>query len=140
MRMDYKSDPSGGPSQDVLNTAYGQFAAAGRTFEPWFRAAARGNLEVFTLATRRAQAYVELPVRLSQCRTPQELADEQMRFWQNMTQQYAECSQKLMRIWTELAQDGGRRARGSSAQRDYITFPEPEEASGEAEKSERRAA
>jgi len=138
MRMDYKSDPSGGPSQDVLNTAYGQFAAAGRTFEPWFWAAARGNLEVFTLATRRAQAYVELPVRLSQCRTPKELADEQMRFWQNMTQQYAECSQKVMRIWTDLAQNGSR--RGRSAQRDYITFPEPEEASGQAEQAERRAA
>lgn len=129
MRMDYSTDPSGGPIQAMLNTAYGSWAATGRNFEPWLRAVARGNLEVFTLMSRRAQAYVELPTRLSQCRTPQDVANEQMRFWQTMTRQYAESSQRIVGAWLDVAQQAGRRTRGNGAEkkRDYITFPEPEE-------------
>ncbi len=77
---------------------------------------------------RRAQAYVELPMRLCQCRSPQDLAAEQMRFWQTMAQQYAESSQRLFVAWLELAQQN---VGGGERERDYITFPEPEE--GEAE-------
>lgn len=137
MRMDYKPDPSGGPVQDVLNGAWG-LAAAGQNLEPMLRAAARGNVEVFTLMSRRAQAYVELPVRLSQCRTPQDLANEQMQFWQTMARQYAESSQKLLAAWLEVAQQiHDRSAKGNGErERDYITFPEPEESSSD----ERRAA
>lgn len=129
MRMDYRGDPSGGPVQGMLNTAYGGLAATGKTFEPWFRAAARGNIEAFTLMNRRAQAYMELPVRLGQCRTPQDLASEQMRFWQTMTRQYTESSQRIFNAWVEVAQKSAGRTKNSSAEheRDYITFPEPEE-------------
>lgn len=127
MRMGYTSDPSGGPVQNLFNSAWG-LAAAGQNVEPWLRAAARGNLEAFTLMNRRAQAYVELPMRLCQCRSPQDLAAEQMRFWQTMAQQYAESSQRLFVAWLELAQQN---VGGGERERDYITFPEPEE--GEAE-------
>ena len=129
MRMDYSKDPLGGPIQAMLNTAYGGWVATGRNFEPWLRAAARGNLEAFTLMSRRAQAYLELPMRLSQCRTPQDFVNEQVRFWQTMTRQYTESSQRIVGAWLDVAQIGGRRTRGDGAEkeRDYITFPEPEE-------------
>lgn len=144
MRMDYKPNPSGGPVQAMLNTAYGGLAASGRNFEPWIRAATRGNLEAFTLMSRRAQAYMELPMRLSQCRTPQELVNEQMHFWQTMTRQYAESSQRIAAAWLDVAHKAGRRDRnGREKERDYITFPEPEEAATEARSgsgAERRAA
>lgn len=144
MRMDYKTDPSGGPFQAMLNTAYGGLTATGRNFEPWFRAAARGNLETFTLMSRRAQAYMELPMRLSQCRTPQDLVNEQMYFWQTMTRQYADSSQRIAAAWLDVAQKAGRRDRnGREKERDYITFPEPEEAAaaaGSGSSAERRAA
>lgn len=145
MRMDYKSDPSGGPVQEMLNTAYGGLAAAGRSFEPWMRAAARSNIEAFTLMSRRAQAYMELPIRLSQCRSPQDFASEQMRFWQEMSRQYAESTQKVVRTWLDLAQKASRRGskNGGEKERDYITFPEPEEADTEPRRggpAERRAA
>src|SRR5690606_21919398 len=94
MRMDYKSDPSGGPIQTMLDTAFGGLIAGGRSFEPWFRAATRSNLEAYSLMSRRTLAYLELPMRLSQCRSPQDFASEQMRFWQDMFRQYAECGQK----------------------------------------------
>jgi len=74
MRMDYKSDPSGGPIQTMLDTAFGGLIAGGRSFEPWFRAATRSNLEAYSLMSRRTLAYLELPMRLSQCRSPQDFA------------------------------------------------------------------
>lgn len=142
MRMEHRSDPSGRPFQDMLNTAYGGFALGGRTFEPWFKAAARGNLEILTLMSRRAQAYLELPTRLCQCRTPQDVAAEQLRFWQTMAQQYTESSQRVLGAWSSLAQQTVRGTRtGAEPERDYITFPEPEEAKPErGGPAERRAA
>ena len=139
MRMDNSGDPSGGPIQGMLNTAYSGLAAAVKAIEPWLRAAARGNIEAFTLMNRRAQAYMELPMRLSQCRSPQDLANEQMRFWQTMARQYTESSQRVLGAWFEMVQKSAGKAKSSSAEheRDYITFPEPEETGSSAE---RRAA
>lgn len=144
MRMDYTTDPSGGPVQAMLNTAYGGLTTTGRNLEPWFRAAARGNLEAYTLMNRRAQAYMELPLRLSQCRTPQDFANEQMQFWQTMAREYAESSQRIAAAWLEVAQKAGRRDKnGREKERDYITFPEPEESAAggrSGSPAERRAA
>jgi len=142
MRMDYKSDPSGGPIQTMLDTAFGGLIAGGRSFEPWFRAATRSNLEAYSLMSRRTLAYLELPMRLSQCRSPQDFASEQMRFWQDMFRQYAECGQKVMGAWIEFAQKASRSGgKNGEKERDYITFPEPEEASAGSRKSgERQAA
>lgn len=141
MRMGYTSDPSGGPVQSMLNF-YGGLAAAGQNFEPWLRASAKGNLEVLTLMNRRAQAYMELPLRLSQCRSPQDLAAEQMRFWQTMAREYAESSQRIFGTWFEVAEQARRRAADAAAERerDYITFPEPEDADDRRRTDERRAA
>lgn len=133
MRMD-KSNPSGGPVQNVFNGSW--LAAAGKNFEPWLRAAAQGNMEILTLMGRRAQAYAELPMRISQCRTPQDVANEQMRFWQTMARQYTDSSQRVMGAWLEVSKQNLARGEKSKAERDYITFPEPEEAAGD----ERRAA
>ncbi len=40
------------------------------------------QMELLTLASRRAQAYLGIPQRLSRCRTHSDLVNEQMRFWQ----------------------------------------------------------
>ena len=45
------------------------------------KAAARCQLEVFGFLNRRTQAYMQVPTRLAQCRTPQDLINEQMDFW-----------------------------------------------------------
>lgn len=141
MRMDSRTDPSGGPFQGMLNAAYDQFATAGRAFEPWFKAAARGNLEAFALVTRRAQAYVELPARLGRCRSAQDLLEEQTRFWQTMMEQYAECSQKILQAWADVAKASSKSGQASKPQGDYMMVPEGDEKQEEAaERSERRAA
>src|SRR5690606_36915851 len=109
MRMDYKSDPSGGPIQAMLDTAFGGVTAAVRSFEPWFRAAARSNLEAYSLMVGRTLAYLVLRMRMSQCRSPQELAGEEMRFWQERLRQYAESAQKVMGAWIDFVQKARRR-------------------------------
>ena len=45
------------------------------------KAMAQWQLETMGFMNRRAQAYMEIPSRLSRCRTPQDLMSEQMRFW-----------------------------------------------------------
>ncbi len=140
METDFKLDPVAGPFQNVFQTFCRGWDAAGLGFEPMMKAAARSNIEAVTLASQRAQAYLELPARLGQCRSPQDLASEQMRFWQTMTQQYTECSRRIMTTWTSCAHEAGDRAR-SERERDYITFPEPQqERESERTARERRAA
>lgn len=91
--------------------------------EPIFKSAARCNLELMSLASRRARAYLEVSSRLVRCRSPQDLAGEQVRFWQGAAQDYAESARCLMGAWNSAL--GLRVDEGSeAAERDYITFAE----------------
>ncbi len=86
------------------------------------KAAARCQLEVLGLANRRTQAYLQVPARLAQCRSPRDLLDEQMAFWRTAAEQYGETSRKIFDTWTGAdiwAYPGGH---ASSAERDYINF------------------
>jgi hypothetical protein len=121
---------------------------AAQGFEPWFKAVTGSSLELLSLMSRRAQAYMELPTYVGNCRTPQDLVDEQMRFWQTAFRQYAESSQRAMSAWTNgMSLAGGFMtawAPLAKQDRDFITFPEPQEAAGPSEPQkkagERRAA
>lgn len=142
MQLNLRQDPAAGPVQNMFQTFYSGWDAAGFGFEPIMKAAARCNVEAVTLGSQRAQAYLELPARLGQCRTPQDFASEQMRFWQTMAQQYTECSRRMMTTWTSCVHEASDRTR-QERERDYITFPEPQQ-EREAERApsagERRAA
>lgn len=85
-----------------------------------FKAAARCQLEVLGLVNRRAQAYMQIPTRLAQCRSPQDVVNEQMAFWRTAGQQYAETSRKVFDAWTSA--DALQVANGRPAERDYINF------------------
>lgn len=90
------------------------------------RIMARSQLEMMGLMSRRAQAYMEIPSRLSRCRSPQDLVNEQMRFWQTAFQQYQESSQKVMQAWSQMAAAPMQTAPFASQprrERDYISFP-----------------
>lgn len=82
---------------------------------------ARSQLEIMGFVSRRTQAYLEIPTRLQQCRTPQDLLNEQARFWQTAFEQYAEASRKILEAW---AQAGGASAQQpvKATARDYISF------------------
>jgi hypothetical protein len=86
------------------------------------KAAARCQLETYGLLNRRMQAYMQVPTRLAQCRTPQDLLNEQMAFWRIATEQYRETAVKIGQAWGQSVPWTGTDGAARSAERDYITF------------------
>jgi hypothetical protein len=121
------------PFQAYFNSA----DSLSQGFEP-MKALARCQLEVMGLVSRRAQAYLEIPSRLSQCRTPQDILNEQMAFWRTAFEQYSESSQRIADAWGHVLMPLDDRA-DARRQRDYITFAEPKDGQGRSPR-ERRAA
>lgn len=64
--------------------------------EPAVKAMAKSSAEMMSLASRRAQAYLELPARLGTCRSPQDVFAEQTRFVHTAWTQYAQCATGVM--------------------------------------------
>ncbi len=76
-------------------------------------------LQVMTaLATKRTQALMEFPSRLAQCKGPQDVLSEQLRFWQLATQDCTDTGQRMMAAWGQglaPASTAGASTRGASA-------------------------
>ena len=89
---------------------------------------------------RRAQAYIEIPSRLSRCRSPQDLMAEQTRFMQTAFQQYQESSKRIMEAWAQALPVGFANGGGTATERDYISFADPKEANGRARSARDRHA
>lgn len=136
MVTDRRLDPAEGPFKNMFETCCNGMDVAAQHCEPWVKAMAGGNLELLCLMSQRVQAYMEMPANLANCRTPQDLVDEQVRFWQTAFRQYAESSQRAVSAWsTSISAFGGVLppwVPGAKPARDYITFPEPQEATSPA--------
>jgi len=132
-RFDTKTGPLGNPSQ----VYFSGLDAMVKGCEPALKGVGRWNLELIGLMTRRTQAWLGVPVRLSQCKSPSDLVNEQMRFWQTAAGDYAQASHRLAAAFGACAVMPGL---NGAQPRDYITFPEPKETSAEAKGSDRKAA
>ena len=75
-------DPKAGPLGNLSQTYFGNLDMMVKGCEPALKGVGRWNLEVVGLMTRRAQAWLEIPTRLSQCKTPADVFGEHVRFWQ----------------------------------------------------------
>ena len=53
------------------------------------------NIECMQLVNRRAKAWLNIPACLGRCKTPQDVFNEQVKFWQQMSQDYAEGTRQL---------------------------------------------
>jgi hypothetical protein len=112
-------------------------------YEPAFKGIGRWNLEVLGLMSRRARAWMELPARIGQCKTPQDLVREQLQFWQTAAHDYSDGAQRLMAASGALAAPGFNGAwtgMTATSSRDYISFPDTKPAAEDSGKRERRAA
>jgi hypothetical protein len=98
---------------------FDQQAATSQATAP-LKAAARCQVEVFGLVNRRTQAYMQVPTRLAQCRTPQDMLNEQMAFWRTAAEQYRESSVKIGEAWAQAMPWLGTAAM--KTERDYINF------------------
>lgn len=90
---------------DRYERAYGDFwkVAESDTFVPFARNMARANMEMAALASRRAKAYVEFPAQVTECQTPNEMLNRQMRFFSDMMTDYQETLGRVTRAWVETA-------------------------------------
>jgi hypothetical protein len=138
-----RAGPDGGPFGNLSQVYCGNLDQVAKGFEPVLKNFGRLNLEAMGLFTRRAQAWFEVPSRAMQCKTPQDLAREQLLFWQTALRDYAEGAQRLTAVLGALAAPGLKLASGGNAaaqSRDYITFAEPKTPAADASKHDRRAA
>jgi hypothetical protein len=118
------------------------------------RSMAQMNIEVATLASRRAKALLELPAQLAACRQPQDFWALQMSFWQTGLQQYASAMQRMTQcapavpVVTGLEETmsdpdaADLESTGGPVERDRITFPDsdPESAPQAGAEKRQRAA
>lgn len=114
------------PFQNMFQAYFGGLDSAAQGFEPMVKGMARWQLEAMGLMSRRAQAYLEMPSRLSQCRTPQDVFNEQARFFQTAMQQYTESSRRMMAAVSQIASTPPAMAKAAQpkVRRDYINLPE----------------
>jgi hypothetical protein len=138
------TDPKAGPFVNLSQTYCNGLDVLAKSYEPVLKDAGRLNLEVVGFMTRRASAWLEIPARASQCRTPQDLVREQMQFWQTAAHDYSEGMRRLTAAFGALVPPGFNAAWGGKTiapARDYITFAEQKAAATDQEpKRERRAA
>lgn len=112
-------------TDQALKPSLAGFEAMLRGAEPTAKGLMHWNTELMQLASRRGQAWMDIPRVLTACKSPQDVAGAQMHFWQSAFRDYVETSQRMLSIWTgALAASANGRDR---AERDYITFPEPKE-------------
>jgi Phasin protein len=128
------------PVHNIFQMYFGGLEAFGQSYDPFMKGLARSQLEFMGLLNRRTQAVMEIPSRLSQCRTPQDVFNEQARFWQTAYQEYSESTARMTQAFAAFAMPGfGLASAGQAGNgHDYLTFPEPQEP--EHRSRERRAA
>jgi len=130
------ADLSGNPFQAAMQAYFNGMQGSTTAIEPMMKSIARCQFEMMGFWSRRAQAYLEIPSRLSRCRTPNDLLSEQLRFWQTASHQYNECAHRIMAAASSAAmpaafQQPERRAAPRS--RDYLDVggrPQPAAAEG----------
>lgn len=95
------------------------------------------QMELMTYFSRRAQAFLGLPQRLSRCRTSSDLINEQMRFWQTAMAQYQDATTRIASAWSEafasLPMGGGAAGGG-------VVFPKKPAARAERQQQPPRKA
>jgi len=132
-RLDSKAGPLGNLSQ----VYFGSLDVMAKGFEPALKSVARWNLELASLMARRSQAWLAVPARLMQCKTPVDLVNEQMRFWQSAAADYTEGSRRLGAAWGACA---AMPKLNGTQPRDYMAFDTPKDAQAMSGRGDRRAA
>ena len=84
------------PKRDDLERATVPIQDLGAMGAQFAQVTARCQGEYLNLFSRRAAAYLEIPERLSHCKTPVDLWREQISFLATMQRHYFEATQNLM--------------------------------------------
>jgi hypothetical protein len=116
----------GRPENAILEQLFASGEQATRSVAPMITGAARMNMELASLAGRRAQAYFDLPNTVAQCRAPQDLFAAQVRFWQTALEDYSTCNRRIVAALSasNSVASAGESAGAERKVRDTLTFPD----------------
>jgi Phasin protein len=131
------------PIQSFFHVYFSGLETMSQAYDPFSKNIARAQLEFMGFMSRRAQAYLEIPNRLSACRTPQDFAHEQMRFWRTAYEEYAESVGRMTEAMASMASPSfgfGQHGDGVRNSHDYLAFPEGDERGRPVHPRERKAA
>lgn len=138
------SSHANGKSPSINNPLqfyFGGLEALGQAYDPLFKGLARTQLEMLGFANRRAQAYMQLPQKAAQCRTPQDLMGMQAQFWRSAYEDYAESFGRVTRALASCAPNVAALSEEAlNSAHDYIAFPETKEPAASGRTRERKAA
>jgi hypothetical protein len=88
---------------NTSNAVMSTMTLASKSSEPIARSVAQCNEEMAGLLKLRARALVDATNRMSQCKTPAEFADLNMKYWQTATQDYLDATRKITTVFTSTA-------------------------------------
>ena len=121
----------------LSQTYFNALEAGIKAYEPAFKSVGRVNLELLGFVTRRSQAWLSIPARASQCKSPLDAINELLRFWQTFASDHMEGSHRLA---VALGACAIVPQLNGVTQRDYITVREPDGAFSAAKRKDRKAA
>jgi hypothetical protein len=128
-------DPNLGSALGISRIYFSGLETLAKGYEPALKAVGRWNLELLALTSRRSQAWLSVPARFGQCKSPADVAREQWQFWQSAASDYSEAAQRLVAAFAACAVVPEFKG---IAQRDFITVEEPTTSPGK--RSDRKAA
>lgn len=130
------------PTHGAFQFAFGGLEALGQAYDPFFKGLARTQLELFGFWNRRAQAYMQMPTRLAQCRTPQDLVNAQTQFWRAAYEDYTDSAGRVTNALAACAMPNlaSLVSEEARAAHDYIAFPDSKEPTNTGRPRERKAA
>ncbi len=115
-----------------------------RVIEPSARAMACTNLEMTSLVGHRLRAYAGIPETLRQCRSPIDVVQAQIAFWQEAGDHYKSATEHILTAWSSILMQGHGAEPASARHRDVLFVSEGSGAANELERrrpgDDRRAA
>ncbi len=77
---------------------------ASQTYQAWLKSIMTVNEETTRFLTHRMREDIQLPMRIVQCHSPQEVMQQQIEFWNTMAKDYMQQTQKLQAIYVDSFQ------------------------------------
>jgi hypothetical protein len=117
------------PTHNAFQFLFGGLDVLGQAYDPFLKGVARTQLEMMGFFNRRAQAYMQLPAHLAQCRTPQDVVNAQVQFWRGAYEDYTDSAGRVTSALAactlpNLASLVSEEVKNAH---DYIAFPDTKE-------------
>jgi hypothetical protein len=124
--MERNLERSGRSENAIFERLVASTEQATKSVGPMVTGAMRANMELASLVGRRAQAYLNLPNTLAECRGPQDLIAAQTKFWQTAFEDYSTCNRRIVAAMSasNSVTPASEEAGAGRRERDTLTFPD----------------